>query len=195
MECPISAFLFTVNPRMLIPKSRQALVGCSGGELELVVDLDLPESLHPDQILCKVGAVALNPVDFKISDYSPVHGGVAGFDFAGEVVNVGYAVKRFQIGERVLGISHGQNALDKSTGAFAEYSIAMEDLCCKIPDSMGYEEASTFGVAVATAGCSISAYLGLPLPDCPVESTESCYVLVSGGATSTGKIAVQLLNL
>lgn len=176
-------------------KTCRALVGCSVGRFKLIDDYEISETLEPNVILCKVAAVALNPVDSKISDYSTVNDAIVGFDFAGEVVRVGQHVKRFEVGDRVFGISHGQNPMDKSTGACSEYALATDDMCSKIPVTMSFEQASTFGVATVTAGCSISSYLGLPLPDSPVPAVKSCFVLVSGGATATGVLATQFIKL
>ncbi|KUI64260.1 Enoyl reductase LovC [Cytospora mali] len=174
---------------------RKCLVGSSAGQFEIVDNVDIPTTLAPDMMLCKVAAIALNPADAKISDFSPAPGSIVGFDFAGEVVRVGSGVKRFELGDRVFCVAWGQNPADKTMGCFSEYALAKEDHSCKIPNWMSFEQASTFGVAVATVGCSISCYLDLPLPDTPLTETKSCVVLVSGGATATGVVATQFLHL
>ena len=171
--------------------SRTALVGLSTGKYHVVHELEIPKP-KPDQMLCKVAAVALNPIDAKIIDYSPVPG-VGGYDFAGEVVEVGTQVKRFKPGDRVLGFTFGLNPDNLATGSFSDFVLATDDLSCHIPSSMSYEHAATLPVALGTAGLALYVHLGLPMPNSGDHGPE--FVLVSGGATATGKIAIQLLKL
>jgi aspyridone synthetase trans-acting enoyl reductase len=177
---------------------REALVSVSAGNFSLTKDVPIP-ALARGMMLCKVFAVALNPADAKISDYSPSPGSIGGLDFAGEVIQVGpgVAAGRFIPGDRIFGLANGHNPDDKATGAFANYVLATADLACKIPDDMSFAQAATFGVAVGTAGLSLFHYLGLPLPDGTSDARprKECYVLVSGGATSTGVVAIQFLRL
>lgn len=173
---------------------RKSLVGISAGHFELA-DVEIPAILVSGMMLCRVVAVALNPADAKISDFSPAPGSIAGLDFAGEVVRTGPGVRRFRVGDRIFCPTWGQNPTDKASGCFSEYALATEDLSCKIPAWMSFEQAATLGVAVGTAGCSIACYLELPLPDTLMSGMEQCFILVSGGATATGIIATQLLKL
>lgn len=170
---------------------RRALVGCSAGKYQLVEDAAIPE-LQPDAMLCRVAAVALNPVDAKIIDYSPAPGSIGGQDFAGEVVRVGENIKRFKIGDRVCSFAYGLNSDDKMMGAFSDYAIATEDLTCKMPPGMEYEAAATLPVAIGTAGLALYQELALSWPG--TEGRKPSFVLVSGGATATGVVAIQLLK-
>ncbi|KAI1416802.1 GroES-like protein [Hypoxylon sp. FL1857] len=173
-------------------KTRKALVSSSVGRYELVDNLEIP-SPKPGMMLCKVASVAINPADAKMIDYSPAPGSIGGFDFAGEVVEVGEDVYRFKKGDRVFCMAFGLNPDDPSTGAFSEYALATEGLSCHIPSWMSFEEASTFPTAIGTACCSLYRALDLPLPDYPAKKPD--YVLISGGATATGMMAIQLLRL
>ncbi|KAI0010864.1 GroES-like protein [Xylariaceae sp. FL0662B] len=172
-------------------KTRKALIGSPSGGYESIGNLEVPKP-GPGMVLCKVFAIALNPVDAKIGDYSPAPGAVGGHDFSGEVVKIGENVKKLNIGDRIFAVTFGLNQEDKSIGAFSEYALAIEDLSCRLPASMSFDEASTFGVGIGTAGCSLFQYLNLPMPDKPAN--KSFYVLVSGGATATGMYAIQLLK-
>ncbi|RYP65139.1 hypothetical protein DL769_006418 [Monosporascus sp. CRB-8-3] len=142
-------------------------------------------------MLCKVAAVALNPADAKLIDEFQSPGCIGGQDFAGHVVRVGEGVKRFKGGDRVFGFTFGLNPDDRTSGAFSEYAIATEDLSCRIPSSVSFEEASTFGLSVGTAGFSLFRSLGLPTHASP---TEDCFILVAGGATASGIAAIQILK-
>ncbi|KUI61326.1 Enoyl reductase LovC [Cytospora mali] len=149
-------------------KVRKCLVGSSAGQFDIVDNVEIPTTLAPDMMLCKVAAIALNPAGAKISDFSPAPGSIVGLDFAGEVVQVGSGVKRFELGDRVFCISWGQNPADKTTGCFSEYALATEDHSCKIPDWMSFEQASTAGLK--------------PIVTCSPENTA---LLKSLGAVET----------
>ena len=54
-----------------------------------------------------------------------------------------------QVGDKVACAVHGGKFPDK--GAFAQYARAESDLCFKVPDGMGMDAASNFGVPWGTA--------------------------------------------
>jgi aspyridone synthetase trans-acting enoyl reductase len=188
------------NPRlasnMKPSTSMNALVGDEAGGYRLADDIEIPHP-KPGTMLCRVHAVAVSPYDAKISDYSNIPGAVGGCDFAGTVVEVGEGLNRFKVGDRILAVTFGLNALDKTAGAFAEYALATEDLACHVPDDMSLSQASSMGLAVATAGLALFQAPGLQLLMPRPHSDEEAppYVLVSGGATDTGTMAIQLLKM
>lgn len=171
---------------------RKTLFGHGTGNYRLIYDAPIP-SIQPDQMLCKTEAVALNPADAKMIDYSPVPG-VGGFDFAGTVMQVGDAVTRFRPGDRVFGFVHGLNPNDAGSGAFSDFVIATADLCCKVPTSMTCHQASTLALAIGTVGYAMFQQLGLAMPGSG-EGERPEYVLISGGSTASGRMAIQLLKL
>ena len=72
--------------------------------------------------LVKTAAVAINPADAKMLDYSAAPGAIHGYDFAGTVVALGENVRAgLAVGDRVAGFVHGMNCLQPEIGAFAEY--------------------------------------------------------------------------
>lgn len=173
----------------------KAIVGGDSGGYSLAENVDVPRP-KPGTMLCRVHAVALNPVDHKIIDFSSVPGAVGGCDFAGTVVQLGEGVKRFKTGDRVLGVTFGLNPADKTAGAFAEYVLAIEDLSCHVPEALSFTQACSMGLAIATAGLALFQAPGLQLREPhlqPVERDSDVFVLVSGGATATGTMAIQQL--
>ncbi|OKL62094.1 hypothetical protein UA08_02976 [Talaromyces atroroseus] len=174
----------------------QALVGGESGGYRLADDIPIPAP-KPGTMLCRVHAVALSPYDAKIVDYSNTPDAVGGCDFAGVVVEVGEGVTRFKTGDRILAVTFGLSASDKSAGAFAEYALATEDLSCRVPDELSLTQASSMGLGIATAGLALFQAPGLQLATKLVPKEESdakVFVLVSGGATGTGTMATQLLK-
>ncbi len=154
-----------------------------------------------DQIVIRNHAVAINPLDWIIQ----VEGSLAyrwltyptvlGSDAAGEVAEVGKAVTRFRVGDRVLGHAVGT---DKDTnraaeGAFQQYTVVLERMASLIPDTLPFEEAAVLPLAVSTAACGLfqNDQLGLRRPSVNAEPTGET-VLVWGGSTSVGSNAIQL---
>lgn len=173
--------------------TQAAIISGDGGQYQLSTVVKMPK-LKAGTMLCKVRAVALNPADWKMVEFSATEDSIGGNDFAGEVIQVGQGVTRFKEGDRIFGMMFGLNPSDKLTGAFCCYALATEDLSCKIPPSMTFEEASTLGVSVGTAGSALYQRLHLPMPGSTRDIETPQYVLVSGGASATGTIAIQLLK-
>ncbi|KAI1359922.1 GroES-like protein [Xylaria arbuscula] len=173
-----------------------ALVGGEIGSYRLDDNFTIP-ICRPDTVLCRVRAVALYPVDAKLADYSANPGALGGHDFAGDIVEVGEKISRFTVGDRIFAMTVGLNPSDSTSGAFGDYALATADLACKIPEGMSYEEAASLGVSLGTAGAALFQMLRFPLSrlEDRKRQAEKVPVLVSGGATSTGTIAIQLLKL
>lgn len=167
-------------------------------------------TLTPASILVKVMAVAINPVDAKLVD---IHGPslndcVGGYDFSGYIIAIGSEVvqQHFRIRDRVAGIVLGNNPLRPDVGAFCEYVLADPRFLLKQRDTMSFEEGATLGVAVATAGIALyqSLELKISLDRRFLTSKESSeefhptqqeWVLVIGGSTASGTMAIQMLKL
>ncbi|KAF2238415.1 NAD(P)-binding protein [Viridothelium virens] len=120
------------------------------------------------------------------------------------VVEVGPAVtKAFRPGDRVCGAVHGSHFLSPEGGAFGEYLVAKGDVQLKIPEGMGFEEASTLGVAVVTVGQGLYQGLGFPLPSTGRKEggeeaegqAEKREVLIYGGSSAMGMMAIQYAGL
>jgi NADPH:quinone reductase-like Zn-dependent oxidoreductase len=158
---------------------------------------------HPreNEIVVKNHAVAINPLDWIIQ----VAGNVAyrwlrypcvlGADLAGEVVEVGSAVTRFTVGDRVLGHAVGTDK-DRNTpaeGAFQEHTVVLAQMAAPIPDTMPYESAAVLPLGLSTAACGLfqQDQLALRYPSAAPQPTGQT-LLVWGGSTSVGSNAIQL---
>ena len=181
-----------------LPTEQTAIIAEGAGKLSVRRNAPMP-ALGPDVAMVKTAAVAINPVDAKMLDYSPVPGAIHGYDFAGTIVAMGKDTHgHLKVGDRVAGFVHGMNPLIPDVGAFAEYVAASADLLLKIPDRMEFEEASTIGLGLFTAGLGIFRNLRVPAsldPPGPFDPSRPDFVLVAGGSTATGTRAIQLLKL
>lgn len=183
----------------ILPRTQQAIAATSGGKLAFSDEVPLPTIL-PDMVLVKTVAVAINPVDSKMVGSFTTPGAIAGCDFAGIVLQIGAEVdKKLRVGDRVCGVVHGMNPACTSVGAFAQYVGATGDFLFKIPDSVPWEVAASWGSCVGTVGMALFLSLGLPgIPEHPSEAKEvkkGPYVLIYGGSTATGTMAIQLIKL
>ncbi|KAH6705307.1 chaperonin 10-like protein [Leptodontidium sp. MPI-SDFR-AT-0119] len=169
----------------------KALVGAESGGYRLAEDVDIPVPQR-GSMLVRVHAVALNPRDAKIVDFSSAPGSLGGCDFAGTVAKVGDSVTRFKEGDRVLAVAFGSDAGDKTKGAFAEFALAEEDISCHIPEAFSFAQACSIGLSMSAAGLALFQAPGLELS---MFEGKGETVLVSGGATATGTMATQLLKM
>jgi NADPH:quinone reductase-like Zn-dependent oxidoreductase len=116
-----------------------------------------------NKIVVKNGAVAVNLVDW----FKQMAGNIMfswikypfilGSDLAGEVVEVGKGVTRFQVGDRVLGHAVGMDmrSNESAEGAFQEYTVVRANLASPIPSSMPYTNACVLPLCASTAACGL----------------------------------------
>ncbi|KAI9746348.1 MAG: hypothetical protein M1818_000060 [Claussenomyces sp. TS43310] len=198
------------TPTSSLPQYQTAVVAQGPGQLSIQHNAPVP-ALAPDMAIVKTAAVAINPADAKVLDYSAARGAIHGYDFAGTIVALGadaLASGQLAVGDRVAGLVHGMNKLRPDVGAFAEYVGACADLLLKLPDHMSFEDAAGLGTGVATASLSLFSELRVPasldqlrghqpvsVEQAEVEIEEREFVLVAGGSTSIGTRAIQLLKL
>lgn len=156
----------------------------------------VPE-LRDDTILVKPMAIALNPTDWKHIAYGRAKDGcIIGCDYAGVVEAVGKAVtKSWQPGDRVFGCGHGSNLVNPDDGVFAEYAVVKGDVQMRMPNDLSFEKAATIGLGSVTVGQGLyQKALGLRLPK-DVPDKDGDYVLIYGGTTATGGLAIQYAKL
>ncbi|GAA3776563.1 zinc-dependent alcohol dehydrogenase family protein [Micromonospora maritima] len=139
----------------------------------------------PGQVLVRVAASGVNPLDTKIRAGKAAHArvqppAVLGLDLAGVVAGVGPGVTGFDSGDEVYGLTGGVGDLQ---GSLAEYVAVDARLLARKPESLSLREAAALPLAV------ITAWEGLVDR---ARVTAGQQVLVHGGAGGVGRIAVQL---
>lgn len=142
---------------------------------------EIPQlSISDDQILVRIRDAGVNPIDWKIRQgylrqvMPATFPMTIGQDFAGEVVDVGKTVTKFDVGDRVFGFAQG---------SYAEYAVAPESTVAAIPDSMD------FGIAAAlpTAGST-----ALQIVRDVIDPSPGKTVLIHGAAGGVGSYACQI---
>lgn len=141
-------------------------------------------TVKPDQLLVKVHATSVNPVDWKIRQgllkfltgkRFPM---VLGFDLSGAVVEVGSSVTRFQPGDEIYA-----RLKQFPGGAYAEYAAVPESLAARKPQNMTHQEAAAVPLAALTA-------LQALRDQGQVQAGHR--VLINGASGGVGTFAVQL---
>lgn len=173
--------------------TQKAIVVIEKGKEGLVTDRPIPQ-LRDDYMIVKTVSVGLNPTDWKHIAFLSPPGVLVGCDYSGVVEAVGKDVKKkFAKGDRVCGFAHGGNAVQPEDGTFAEYIAVKGDLQWKIPEAMSFQEAATLGVGISTVGQALYQSLKLALPTEPIK--DNTPILIYGGSTATGTLAIQFAKL
>jgi NADPH2:quinone reductase len=155
------------------------------GPPENIVYGDLPQPQpRGKQVLVKIGAVAVNPIDtylrsgaVKMDLPMPF---IVGCDLAGTVEAAGPEAKRFRPGTRVWGSNQG---ILGRQGTFAEYAAVEEGWLYPTPEGVSDEQAA------AAALVGITAHLGL-FREAKLKAGETLFV--NGGTGGVGSTVVQM---
>jgi NADPH:quinone reductase-like Zn-dependent oxidoreductase len=185
-----------------IPAKQTAIVQDEHGHAILNHDSPVPQ-LRDGCVLVKTVAVALNPSDYKMGAAFPSAGATVGTDFAGHIVAIHASVAAstpFSTGDAVCGISHGSNPSDHHSGAFGQFVLAQAELLLRVNEAwLPLSEAAALGTALFTACAALWGSLSLPAkPKLSLSlprGGDDLPVLVYGGSTACGSMAVQLLSL
>lgn len=138
----------------------------------------------PGEVLVRVHAAAVNPVDWKLRDgfgsqwLVRPEPNILGFDVAGIVEAVGADVQRFKVGDAVYGCTSLRR-----NGAYAEYALPLESELGHKPSSIDFISAA----AVPTV--TLTAWQGL-FDLAQLEAGQR--VLVHAAAGGVGSMALQL---
>ena len=159
--------------------------------LEALQDIELPEPVAAGRdLLVKIHAIAVNPVDYKMRQrVSPVDGSykVLGWDAVGEVAAVGEKVTQFKLGDAV----YYAGDLTRQ-GCNAEYQLVDERLVGVKPKSLTAPEAAALPLTAITAWEMLFEHLAIKQqPADNLEKTSEVILLV-GAAGGVGSIFLQI---
>jgi len=160
----------------------------------------------PGEILIKVEAAGLNPIDWKVQTHGVAkqsYPAILGADGAGTVETIGEGVTRFKKGDRVT-FSGGDFSNRSST--FQQYAVEEAEFVAKIPDSMSFDEAASIPLGLDTAAFALYSRHEVAVAKFSVglyppweEGGRGKYagkpLVVIGGASSVGQNVIQLAKL
>jgi NADPH:quinone reductase-like Zn-dependent oxidoreductase len=141
-----------------------------------------------DQVLIRVAASSLNPLEYKLADLNfmgrtpPV---VLGLDLAGVVAAVGRGVTDLSVGDAVAAMAdldgNGGWVATGESGSEDSYALAQQFLTARKPPSLSFRDAAALPMAF------LSAFAGLyPV----LQPGDTVYI--PGGGGGVGHLAVQM---
>jgi NADPH:quinone reductase-like Zn-dependent oxidoreductase len=154
------------------------------GPPEVLEYTDIPEpQIRADQILIKVHATSVNPVDWKFRNGKPKIPflrlpRIPGSDIAGVVVQVGKSAGRFQPGEGVFAMLS-----PFSGGGCAEYAAVAGRKAAFKPRNLNFEEAAAVPIAALAAIQALRDH---------GKIRRGHRVLINGASGGVGSFAVQI---
>jgi len=154
------------------PDRMQGVLVGEGGTLS-VREIPVPRP-GPDEVLIKVRAAGVNPVDWKAAGGRV--GQVPGTDVSGVIDTLGEGVSGWKVGEPVLGFA-------RQSGSYAEYAVIPVSSLARKPRSMTFEEAAGVPIAAETAYRALHEAGG-------IQAGQN--VLIHGAAGGVGSAAVQI---
>ncbi len=155
------------------------------GDASVLVYEDAPRpEVGDNQILVRIHAAGVNPVDWKLRSGMIKLPGAAlpaipGFDISGVVEQVGPAVTKFKAGDEVyayLGVPRGG-------GAYAQYAAVPEADAALKPASLDHAHAAAVPLAALTAWQAL-------VDKAQIKAGDT--VLIHGAAGGVGHFAVQI---
>lgn len=149
-------------------------------------EASLPE-LRPHDVLVRVLAAGMNPVDGKAIHYYHI-GQQAGFDGVGIVEKLGSQATMWKVGDKVFGA--GDISRD---GTNADYWAVDERILAKAPAKLDDAHTATIALAALTAYEGIFESMGVNIDD--VAKNKGKKILMLPGAGGVGSYLIQLAKV
>lgn len=155
------------------------------GGIDVLQTVEVPKpSIQPKQVLVKVKAVSINPMDWKIrkGEMKLMSGSKfpkrTGVDFAGIVEEVGTDVSDFKKGDEVFGAMNGMKE-----GSLGEFTVVSSKSLWKKPAKLTFSQAASIPVVGAGAYQAIVDIANVK---------KNSEVLINGATGGVGMFAIQL---
>ncbi|WP_461093068.1 NAD(P)-dependent alcohol dehydrogenase [Spirosoma gilvum] len=163
---------------------RKVVYNQFGDESVLELVEQVVSTIESDQLLIRVKAVSINPLDWKVygGEMKLMSGSgfpkSLGIDFSGIVEKTGSAVTKFKAGDAVIGL------LDVfKGGALADYIVVKETDIAPKPANISFEQAAALPVTGLSA---------LQIIDQLAEVRANQDVLINGATGGIGLFAIQI---
>ncbi|MFI5713899.1 NADP-dependent oxidoreductase [Kribbella sp. NPDC051620] len=154
-----------------------------GPEVLYVAEVERPEPL-PTEVLVRVHAAGVNPVDYKTREGGGMQGVlgappfILGWDVSGVVEEIGFGVHTLEVGDEVYGMPW----FPRAASAYAEYVTAPARQFAKKPANLSHAEAAALPLAGLTAWQILTAAADLQ---------HGQRVLIHAAGGGVGHLAVQ----
>lgn len=145
------------------------------------IDVPYPKP-KGNQVLVKIAATSVNPIDTKIrkgvvqNTFQPNFPMILHNDFSGEIVENGETASRFSIGDLVFGFNAGG-------GGLSDYLVVDESILAKAPNNIPIQESASLPLVSITAWEALVDRGNIKAGD---------HILIHGGTGGVGHVAIQL---
>ena len=161
------------------------LTGAGGADNLRLMEVPDPVLKEPQDILVRLHASGLNPVDYKLRRKGGFYPNrlplILGCDGAGVVQAIGAAVTKFKVGDEVFFFNGGMGGDEQ--GNYAELTVVHQDYLAAKPKSLSMVEAASVPLVWLTAWEAL-------FERCSLQAGEK--ILIHGGAGGVGYIAIQI---
>ncbi len=155
--------------------------------------VDTPQDCAADEVLVKVMAAGVNPVDTKLRSngmyFDHAYPAILGCDGAGYIEKVGQNVRHLQVGDAVYycygGLGQRTESGD-SVGNYAEYTVVKAAFVAQKPASLDFDAAAAAPLVLITAWEAL-------FDRARIQSGQK--VFIHAGAGGVGHVAIQLAKL
>ena len=135
-----------------------------------------------NQVLVKIAATSVNPIDTKIrkgvvqNAFQPNFPMILHSDFSGEIVEIGETVSRFSVGDLVYGFN-------ASGGALSDYLLVDESILAKAPKNIQIQDSASLPLTSITAWEALVDRGNIKAGN---------HILIHGGTGGVGHVAIQI---
>ena len=147
-------------------------------------EVDIPAIQHDSQVLVRLKAAGINPIDTKIRTHPEAFPlelpYIPGCDGAGIIEAVGPAVSHFKVGDEVFYCQCGFHGVQ---GSYAEYAVVEQHYLAHKPHTLSFEQAAALPLVFITAWEALFDRARL---------RHGQHVLIQAGAGGVGHVAIQL---
>jgi len=158
------------------------------------VDIDKPQKCAANEVIIKVMAAGVNPVDTKLRSrgmfFDDAFPAILGCDGSGFVEQVGSAVEHLNAGDAVYycygGLGQKTGQPKQSVGNYAEYAVINATYVALKPDTIDFDTAAASPLILITAWEAL-------FDRAQLQSGQK--VFINAGAGGVGHVAIQLAKL
>ncbi|MFS0771783.1 NAD(P)H-quinone oxidoreductase [Sphingomonas sp. 1P08PE] len=166
-----------------IPRTMTAIDPDAPGGPEVLRPVERPVPVPgPGEVLVRVAAAGVNRPEVmqRQGKYPPPPGAptILGMELSGTIVALGEGVERERLGEPVCALVTG--------GAYAQYAVAPAGQCLPVPAALSMVEAAALPETLFTVWTNLFER---------AFASEGDTVLVHGGTSGIGTMAIKLANL
>ena len=162
------------------------MTAVGGPDVLQVVELPEPEVSSEHDVVVRLRAAGINPVDYKLRSHGTIGGtlpAVLGWDGAGIVESIGPSVSRVKPGDEVYFCDGG---FGPTPGTYQEAKVVDERYLAHKPQHLSFAEAAAAPLVTITAWEAQRER---------ARVSEGQFVLVQAGAGGVGHMAVQIAGL